>query len=74
MGVFSQRPEEELNEWAGLPAEPREPDAADVLDAAPAVDPFSVGLGAQYSTVVFPVAAPAPDAADAPTAGPGDDD
>ena len=60
MGVFSERPEEEKQDWAGLPSEPRDHDAVDQLDATPSLDPLSVGLGAQYSTVVFPVAAPAP--------------
>jgi len=70
MGLFSQRKEEE-NSWAALPGEPRGPqDAADVLDAASAVDPLEVGLGAKYTSIVFPVAPAAPEAADASDAEP----
>lgn len=72
MGLFSQRKDEE-NTWAALPGEPRgSQDAADVLDAAPDVDPLAVGLGAQYTSVVFPVAPPAPEAAEASDAAPKD--
>lgn len=64
MGLFQQRSEDEEKQWAGLPSEPRETGVADVLDAAPAVDPFSLGFGgaADVSSIVFPVAPPAPDA------------
>lgn len=64
MGLFQHRPEEEEKQWAGLPSEPRELGAADVLDAAPAVDPLTLGLGdaAAVSSIVFPVAPPAPEA------------
>ena len=59
MGLFDQRKEEE-NQWAGLPSEPLDRGAADVLDAAPAVDPMALGLGADVSSIVFPVAPPPP--------------
>jgi hypothetical protein len=59
--MFDQRKEEE-NQWAGLPSEPLDRGAADVLDTAPAVDPMALGLGANVSSIVFPVAPPAPDA------------
>jgi hypothetical protein len=63
MGLFQQRPEEEEKQWAGLPSEPREHDGVDALDAAPSVDPLTLGLGGgggQVSTIVFPVAPPPP--------------
>ena len=72
MGLFTQREEDE-NTWAALPGEPRGPrDAAEVLDTAPVADPMEVGLGAQYTSVVFPVAPPAPEASDASDAAPKD--
>lgn len=74
MGVFSQRPEEELRQWGGLPSEPRDHEGVDQLSDAPTVDPMDVGLGAQYSTVVFPVAAPAPAVTETTNADAGDDD
>lgn len=54
-----------MTQWAGLPSEPREHGAADVLDAAPAVDPLTLGFGdaGVVSSIVFPVAPPAPEAA-----------
>lgn len=56
MGLFTQRPEEP-GPWASLPGEPLDPDAADRLDDAnTAVDPLEVGLGAQTTSIVFPVA------------------
>ena len=61
MGMFDQRKEEE-NQWAGLPSEPLDRGAADVLDTAPPVDPMALGLGTQVTSIVFPVAPPAPDA------------
>lgn len=65
MGLFQQRPEEEQNAWAGLPSEPRDvQNPADRLDDAPSLDLMDIGLGAKYSTMVFPVAPPAPEAAD----------
>lgn len=62
MGLFQHRPEEEEKQWAGLPSEPREHGAADTLDAAPTVDPLSVGLGlgGETTSIVFPVAPPPP--------------
>lgn len=63
MGLFQQRPTEK-EAWAAIPGEPlASDDAADTLDA-PAADPFDIGLGAQYTSVVFPVAPPAPEATD----------
>ncbi|WP_046013190.1 hypothetical protein [Microbacterium sp. SA39] len=61
MGMFEQRKEEE-NQWAGLPSEPLDRGAADVLDTAPPVDPMALGLGAQVTSIVFPVAPQVPDA------------
>ena len=63
MGLFQQRSEEEENQWV-LPSEPLEREAADALDAAPAVDPMDLGVGlglglgdpASVSSIVFPVA------------------
>ena len=62
MGLFQHRPEDEENQWAGLPSEPLEREGADVLDVVPAVDPMALGLGASVSSIVFPVA-PLPPAA-----------
>jgi hypothetical protein len=45
-----------------------------VLDAASAVNPLEIGLGAQYTSIVFPVAPPAAEAADASDAAPKDPD
>ena len=65
MGLFQQKPEEQENQWV-LPSEPLERTEADVLDTAPVVDPLSIGLGAEtsgdLSSVLFPVAPPAPEA------------
>ncbi len=65
MGLFQQKPEEQENQWV-LPSEPLERTEADVLDTAPVVDPLSIGLGAEtsgdLSSVMFPVAPPAPEA------------
>ncbi|MFJ2551484.1 hypothetical protein [Microbacterium sp. NPDC087591] len=60
MGLFQNRPEEEENQWAGLPSEPLEREGADVLDAGPSIDPMALGLGASVTSLVFPVAVPAP--------------
>lgn len=60
MGLFDQRKEEE-NQWAGLPSEPLDRSAADLLDTAPPVDPMALGLGVDVSSIVFPVTPPAPD-------------
>src|SRR5699024_3004906 len=58
----------------GIPSDPlREKSTAESLDEAPAVDPFAIGLGGQTTSLVFPVAAPTPEAADATTGEPGDD-
>jgi hypothetical protein len=73
MGLFQHRPEEEENQWAGLPSEPLEREGADVLDVAPAVNPMALGLGASVSSIVFPVAVPAP-AADSVENGEPDED
>ncbi|MBO0980636.1 hypothetical protein [Microbacterium sp. SD291] len=64
MGLFQHRPEDEEKQWAGLPSEPREHGTADLLDAAPAIDPLSLGFGTagDVSSIVFPVAPPAPEA------------
>lgn len=60
MGLFQHRPEEEENQWAGLPSEPLDRGTADTLDTAPSVDPLSIGLGAEVSSIVFPVTPPPP--------------
>ena len=74
MGLFSQVPEFRKDDWAGIPSDPlREKSTAESLDEAPAVDPFAIGLGGQTTSMVFPVAAPAPEAADVTTGEPGDD-
>lgn len=73
MGLFQHRPEEEENQWAGLPSEPLEREGADVLDAVPSVDPMSLRLGASVSSIVFPVAPPAPAAVSIENREPGDD-
>ncbi|MBT2484343.1 MULTISPECIES: hypothetical protein [unclassified Microbacterium] len=57
MGLFQHRPEEQENQWAGLPSEPLDR-GSDVLDTAPVVDPMTLGLGAEVSSIVFPVAPP----------------
>ncbi|WP_309064883.1 hypothetical protein [Microbacterium sp.] len=74
MGLFQQRPEEEQNQWAGLPSEPIEVSEAERLDEAPTLDLLDVGLGAAYSTMVFPVAPPAPEAVDVTDGDPGADE
>ncbi|MGY1552738.1 hypothetical protein ACW5CM_13240 [Microbacterium sp. A588] len=75
MGLFAQRPEEK-SAWAALPGEPQEADAVDHLDAPSAVDPLDIGLGLGFATevtsIVFPVAPPAPEAAVIETAEPKD--
>lgn len=63
MGLFSQRPEDP-GPWASLPGEPRDQDAVDTLDADETVDPLEVGLGAQTTSIVFPVAPVLEDGAD----------
>ena len=39
-----------------MPGEPLDQDAADALDGATTVDPLDIGLGAQTTSIVFPVA------------------
>lgn len=64
MGLFSQK-QQEPGAWAALPGEPLdEHGVAERLDEAPSLDLMDVGLTAKYTTVVFPVAPPAPEAAD----------
>lgn len=56
MGLFTQKPDDP-GPWASLPGEPLDQDAADRLDdPESAVDPLEVGLGAQTTSIVFPVA------------------
>lgn len=69
MGLFTQKPQEP-SAWAALPGEPLdETNPTERLDEAPTLDPMDVGLGAQYSTIVFPVTAPAPEATDVADSG-----
>ena len=71
MGLFSQVPEFRKDDWAGIPSDPlREKSTAESLDETPAVDPFALNLPGSTSSIVFPVAAPAPDGADATTGEP----
>lgn len=76
MGLFQQKPEEEENQWV-LPSEPLERSESEVLDTAPVVDPLSIGLGAEtsgdLSSVLFPVAPPAPEATTTENREPDDD-
>ena len=44
-----------------------------MLDAVPSVDPMSLGLGASVSSIVFPVAPPAPAAVSIENREPDDD-
>lgn len=60
MGLFQHRPEDEENQWAGLPSEPLDNTGADVLDTVPAVDPMSLDFSGSVSSIVFPVAPPPP--------------
>lgn len=71
MGLFQQREEDEKSQWT-LPSEPLERNTADELDAAPAADPFALGLGDSLSSIVFPVARPAPAAQGVESAEPQD--
>lgn len=61
MSVFQNKPEEMIEQWAGLPSEPLEQDSVDALPA-PAADLFAVDFGSTTS-IVFPVK-PAPPAAE----------
>jgi len=73
MGLFSQK-QQEPSAWAALPGEPLEDnDPAERLDEAPSLDLMDIGVGAQYSTMVFPVAPAAPEASDVTEGEPGDD-
>ena len=63
MGLFSQK-QQEPGAWAALPGEPLEEKANERLDEVPTIDMTDIGLGAKYTTMVFPVAAPAPEAED----------
>lgn len=74
MGLFQHRPEEQENQWAGLPSEPLEQGAADALDTAPSIDPMTLGLGAEVSSIVFPVTPPPPAAFSIENREPEDDD
>jgi hypothetical protein len=71
MGLFQHRPEEEESQWT-LPSEPVEHDAADILDAAPSVDSLMLGMPNPATSIVFPVAAPAPEASDVASGEPED--
>lgn len=71
MGLFQSRPEEEQAPWA-LPSEPLERDGVDVLDDAPAIDPLAIGLANPVTSIVFPVAPPAPEASDVASGEPED--
>jgi hypothetical protein len=74
MGLFTQKPQEP-SAWAALPGEPLdEADPVERLDEAPALDPMDIGVGAKYTTMVFPVAPPAPEAADVTDGEPGGGD
>ena len=55
MGLFTQRPDDPAP-WASLPGEPLDQEAVDALDGAATVDPLDVGMGAQTTSIVFPVA------------------
>lgn len=69
MGLFTQKPQEP-GAWAALPGEPLDDThPSERLDEAPSIDPMDVGVSAQYSTIVFPVAPAAPEAADVADAG-----
>lgn len=63
MGLFTQKPDDP-GPWASLPGEPLDQDAVDRLDDTVAVDPLEVGLGAQTTSIVFPVAPVLEDAAE----------
>lgn len=63
MGLFSQK-QQEPSTWAALPGEPLDEAKNERLEEVPNADLMDIGLGANYTTVVFPVAPPAPEAAD----------
>ena len=55
MGLFTKRPDDP-GPWASLPGEPLDQDAVDAIDGGATLDPLEVGLGAQTTSIVFPVA------------------
>jgi hypothetical protein len=63
MGLFTQKPDDP-GPWASLPGEPLDQDSVDELDAGTALDPLEIGLGAQTTSIVFPVAPVLEDAAE----------
>jgi hypothetical protein len=63
MGLFSQK-QQDPGAWAALPGEPLDEQANERLDEVPTVDMTDIGLGAKYTTMVFPVAPAAPEADD----------
>ncbi|BDZ39739.1 hypothetical protein [Microbacterium suwonense] len=69
MGLFSQK-QQEPSAWAALPGEPLDEDHVEHLDEVPNTDPMDLGLGVQYSSVVFPVTPPAPEASDEESSNP----
>jgi hypothetical protein len=71
MGLFQHRPEEEENQWT-LPSEPLERSEADLLGEVPSSDAIDLAFGNPVTSIVFPVAPPAPEAADAETGEPED--
>lgn len=69
-----QRPEEQQNDWTGLPSEPRDTtDSPDTLGAVPAVDPSAIDLSGDVTSVVVPVAVPLPEASGTTDSAPGPD-
>lgn len=71
MALFQQKPEEQKQDWAGLPSEPLDPEnPAETLPEAPAVDPSTLTLGGETTSLVFPVAAPPSEESDAASAAP----
>lgn len=63
MGLFSQK-QQEPSTWAALPGEPLDEAKNSRLEEVPNADLLDIGLGAKYTTMVFPVAPPAPEAED----------
>ncbi len=58
MGLFTQKPEEDPADWAGLPAEPHDPlSPADRLGIAPEDDPLALVLG-EVGSISIPLSAP----------------
>ena len=54
MGIFQSRPEEP-SEWAGLPAEPREPRMPGEVLPPAAADPTALGLVGTGMQIMFDV-------------------